>query len=99
MSLCTSADHEVVKAAARALSGFSAHRATAALLGLLAHDRWDLRWAAAEVLARRGDPTASGPLAAAYAVEEDALVREVLERAMAALKASKEEGEDEPGRP
>jgi HEAT repeat protein len=90
MSLCTSADHEVVKAAARALSGFNAHRATAALLGLLAHERWDVRWAAAEVLARRGDRTALHPLRAAHEVEADGLVAEVLERAIDALERDAE---------
>ncbi|MCA9707382.1 MAG: HEAT repeat domain-containing protein, partial [Myxococcales bacterium] len=85
MSLCTSADHEVVKAAARALQGFSAHRATAALLGLLDHERWDVRWAAAEVLAGRDDVTALRPLAASLERESDQLVREVLEDAIARL--------------
>jgi HEAT repeat protein len=100
MSLCTSADHEVVKAAARALSGFGAHRATAALLGLLAHERWDVRWAAAEVLARRGDPTALSPLRGALSVEADGLVREVLVRAINALGASGGSGggDEEPSR-
>lgn len=85
MSLCTSADHEVVKAAARALQGFGAHRATAALLGLLEHERWDVRWAAAEVLAGRNDPTALGPLRASLERETDQLVREVLEEAIGRL--------------
>lgn len=85
MSLCTSADHEVVKAGARALQGFSAHRATAALLGLLDHERWDVRWAAAEVLAGREDPTALGPLRVSLERESDQLVREVLEDAIGRL--------------
>lgn len=85
MSLCTSADHEVVKAAARALQGFSAHRATAALLGLLDHERWDVRWAAAEVLAGREDSTALGPLRVSLERESDQLVREVLEDAIGRL--------------
>jgi HEAT repeat protein len=87
MSLCTSVDHEVVKAAARALRRFSAHRATAALLGLLTHDRWDVRWAAAEVLAARKDPTALGPLRASLLRENDQLVREVLDEAIQSLVA------------
>ena len=86
MSLCTSADHEVVKAAARALIAFSAHRATAALLGLLTHDRWDVRWAAAEVLAARKDATALGPLRQSAERESDRLVRQVLEDAIAQLQ-------------
>lgn len=86
MSLCTSQDHEVVKAAARALQSFDAHRATAALLGLLSHDRWDVRWAAAEVLAARRDLTALGPLRASVQRENDTLVREVLEDAIARLE-------------
>ncbi len=85
MSLCSSEDHEVVKAAARALTRYPAHRATAALLGLLSHERWDVRWAAAEVLAGRGDTTALQPLRGALAVEDDELVREVLGRAVSAL--------------
>jgi HEAT repeat protein len=86
MSLCTSRDHEVVKAAARALARFSAHRATAALLGLLVHRRWDVRWTAAEVLAQRGDATALEPLRRCLADEEDELVRQVLEQAIAKLR-------------
>jgi HEAT repeat protein len=85
MSLCSSEDHEVVKAAARGLTHYGAHRATAALLGLLSHDRWDVRWAAAEVLAGRGDITALAPLRRALEVERDELVREVLGRAVDSL--------------
>ena len=88
MSLCTSKDHEVVKAAARALAAFSAHRATAALLGLLGHARWDVRWAAAEVLASRDDPTALGPLQALAEREEDEHVRQVIEQAVSSLSSS-----------
>lgn len=91
MSLCTSADHEVVKAAARALESFGAHRATAALLGLLTHDRWDVRWAAAEVLAERRDPTALVPLRQVAAAETDALVAQVVRDAIARLVAHGEE--------
>jgi HEAT repeat protein len=86
MSLCTSQDHEVVKAAARALARFSAHRATAALLGLLVHGRWDVRWTAAEVLAQRGDETALDPLQRCLVDEEDTLVRQVLEQALSTLR-------------
>jgi len=82
MSLCTSADWEVVKAAARALTSFSAHRATAALLGLLGHGRWDVRWTAAEVLENRGDTTALASLRVAFEHEEDRLVRDVLARSI-----------------
>ncbi|MBV1862398.1 MAG: HEAT repeat domain-containing protein [Nannocystaceae bacterium] len=82
MSLCTSADWEVVKAAARALTSFAAHRATAALLGLLGHGRWDIRWTAAEVLEQRGDATALASLRGALQREEDRLVRDVLGRAI-----------------
>jgi HEAT repeat protein len=85
MSLCASDDHEVLKAAARALTSYRAHRATAALLGLLSHDRWDVRWAAAEVLADRGDTTALAPLRRAVQLERDELVQEVLGRAVEAL--------------
>lgn len=87
MSLCTSADFEVVKAAARALGGFSVHRATAALLGLLGHTRWDVRWTAAEVLAERNDPTALAPLAALAASEEDPHVRRSIDLAIEALRS------------
>ncbi len=86
MSLCTSADWEVVKAAARALASFGAHRATAALLGLLAHERWDVRWTAAEVLEQRADATALPSLRRSLEHEDDRLVREVLTRALAALE-------------
>jgi HEAT repeat protein len=92
MSLCLSADHEVVKAAARALGGFRHHRATAALLGLLAHERWDVRWAAAEVLAQRGDATALAPLRGVLERETDALVRQAVVEAIALLEASREDG-------
>jgi HEAT repeat protein len=88
MSLCTSQDHEVVKAAARALARFSVHRATAALLGLLVHRRWDVRWTAAEVLAQRRDATALEPLRRCLGDEEDELVRQVLEQAVATLRES-----------
>src|SRR5690606_7724798 len=82
MSLCASRDHEVIKAAARALKLYSAHRATAALLGLLSHERWDVRWAAAEVLTERGDVTALQPLERARKLEHDALVRQILGQAI-----------------
>jgi HEAT repeat protein len=85
MSLCTSQDHEVVKAAARALSRFAAHRATAALLGLLGHGRWDVRWTAAEVLTQRADVTAIDALRRCLAAEEDELVRQMLEQAITTL--------------
>ena len=87
MSLCTSKDHEVVKAAARGLAAFPVHRATAALLGLLGHERWDVRWAAAEVLAERKDRTALRPLQALATREQDAHVRDVIDQAIAALEA------------
>ena len=86
MSLCTSADWEVVKAAARALTPFARHRATAALLGLLGHERWDVRWAAAEVLAARGDKTALPSLRQARAAEDDTLVSQILDEAIATLE-------------
>lgn len=86
MSLCRSADHEVAKAAARGLVRYPAHRATAAVLGLLEHDRWDVRWAAAEVLAERGDLTALPPLRRVAAVEPDPLVRQVLTGAVGRLE-------------
>ena len=89
MSLCTSEDWEVVKAAARALTRFRAHRATTALLGLLGHDRWDVRWAAAEVLATRrdlGDRTALAPLRRALEGESDRLVRQVIGEAIDRLE-------------
>jgi HEAT repeat protein len=86
MSLCASTDHEVVKAAARALKGYPAHRATAALLGLLSHERWDVRWASAEVLSERGDVTALGPLQRARKLEQDALVKQVLGQAIDRLR-------------
>ncbi|MGH1343306.1 MAG: HEAT repeat domain-containing protein [Nannocystales bacterium] len=86
MSLCTSADWEVVKAAARALTSFAAHRATAALLGLLGHSRWDVRWTAAEVLEKRGDVTALASLRIAFDQEDDRLVREVLARSIASVE-------------
>jgi HEAT repeat protein len=94
MSLCTASDHEVVKAAARALKSYREHRATAALLHLLGHERWDVRWAAAEVLADRGDATARDPLQRALEIESDALVAEVIERAITDLDAAggREEG-------
>jgi HEAT repeat protein len=85
MSLCLSRDHEVAKAAARALEGYAAHRATAALLGLLDHPRWDVRRTAAEVLGRRADDTAVDPLCRARDMERDELVREAVTGALRAL--------------
>ncbi|MCA9683082.1 MAG: HEAT repeat domain-containing protein, partial [Myxococcales bacterium] len=87
MSLCAAQDHEAVKAAARALRHYPAHRATAALLGLLSQERWDVRWAAAEVLSERGDVTALGPLNRARKFEHDALVRQILGQAIERLEA------------
>jgi HEAT repeat protein len=92
MSLCSSDDHEVIKAAARAMTGFLAHRATAALLGLLSHSRWDVRWTAAEVLAERGDDTALASLRRARELERDALVGQILDKAIARLVAFAGEG-------
>ncbi len=85
MSLSLSADHEVVKAAASALVAFASHRATAALLGLCVHDRWDVRWAAATALGRRGDGTAAAPLRRVLEHEKDPLVREVVVDALARI--------------
>lgn len=85
MSLSLSADHEVVKAAARALAGFASHRATAALLGLAGHARWDVRWAAAQALGRRRDRTAVVPLARALEHERDPLVRQAVTEAIATI--------------
>jgi len=87
MNLSRSDDYEVVKAAARALKPYRPHRATAALLGLLAHERWDVRWAAAEVLSERGDATALGPLEHSRTFEQDALVRQILGQAIERLRA------------
>lgn len=87
MSLCTSDDWEVVKAAARALLHFPEHRATAALLGLLDHARWDVRWAAAEVLAARADLTALASLRRALPAEQDRVVRKVIRDAIAKLES------------
>ncbi len=86
MSLCMSEDHEVVKAAARALESFEAHRATAALLGLLEHERWDVRWAAAEVLGRRHDMTAAAPLRQLSLREHDPTVRQAIGAAIDRLR-------------
>lgn len=88
MSLCMSKDHEVVKAAARALVHFDLHRATAALLGLLTHERWDVRWAAAEVLEQRRDATALGPLLVLIDNEDDTSVRAVMQQAIEAVRAA-----------
>lgn len=87
MNLSRSDDYEVVKAAARALKAYKPHRATAALLGLLAHERWDVRWAAAEVLSERGDATALAPLEHSRTFEQDALVRQILGQAIERLRA------------
>ncbi|MFV8756186.1 HEAT repeat domain-containing protein [Nannocystaceae bacterium ST9] len=98
MNLSRSDDYEVVKAAARALKPYHAHRATAALLGLLAHERWDVRWAAAEVLSERGDATALGPLEHSRTFEQDALVRQILGQAIERLRAhASPPNGDEPG--
>ena len=86
MSLSLSADHEVAKAAARALATFSrSHRATAALLGLLGHLRWDVRWSAAQALLRGRDRTALQPLLQCHENERDPLVRQALADAVAEL--------------
>ncbi len=87
LGLTTAQDHEVLKAAARALAAAPGHRVTAALLGLLDHERWDVRWAAAEVLGTRGDATAAEPLARYLTRERDDLVRTALSDALARLRA------------
>jgi HEAT repeat protein len=75
-------DPEAVKAAARALGSRRTEGALDALRGALAHDRWDVRAAAAEALAARRDPAARAALRERLAAEEDALVREAIERAL-----------------
>ncbi|WAS98620.1 HEAT repeat domain-containing protein [Nannocystis punicea] len=101
MSLCRAPDHEIVKAAARGLAGCRGHRATAAVLGLLEHPRWDVRWAAAEALGERGDTTALPPLRRVHAVEPDPLVRKVLAGAVARLEvhAAEQAASDGEGEP
>lgn len=86
MSLCAASDIEVVKAAARALAEFRPHRATAALIGLFAHERWDVRRAAAQALGQRRDVTALGPLRRAHRWEQDPLVQQAMGEAVAALE-------------
>ena len=61
------------------------------MLGLLSHDRWDVRWAAAEVLSERGDVTALGPLGRARNLEQDALVRQILGQAIDRLRTLEDE--------
>ncbi len=97
MSLCTSSDTEVAKAAARVLRGFPSHRATAALIGLLAHERWDVRWAAAESLGMREDPTAVGAIREVLSVESDALVTRTLQEALSRLLGGASAAEDPRG--
>jgi hypothetical protein len=80
MSLCAPPTTRSPRPPRAAWSASRAHRATAAVLGLLDHERWDVRWAAAEVLAERGDLTALAPLRRVQAVEHDPLVRQVLGR-------------------
>jgi HEAT repeat protein len=91
MTLTRASDHEIVKAAARGLSRIKSHRATAAVIGLIDHPRWDVRWAAAEALAERGDPTALAPMRRQQAVEPDPLVRQVLSAATSRLGLRPEE--------
>ena len=93
MSLCSSRDTEVVKASARALRGFQNHRATAALIGLLTHERWDVRWMAAESLGARGDATALGAVRELHAQERDPLVLRSLAQCLEQL--SQAAGTDE----
>lgn len=93
LGLTTATDEEVLKAVARALAGFPSHRVTAALLGMLAHERWDVRWAAAQALAGRGDVTAVPPLRRYLEREQDDLVRQAIEDAVARLDALAREDE------
>jgi HEAT repeat protein len=92
MSLCISSEHEVVKAAVRALVNFKAHRATAALLGLLDHPRWDVRWAAADALGQRGDATALESVRRAGERETDELVKQELQKAAERIEKLAEAG-------
>lgn len=88
MSLCGAEDDEVVKAAARALGHYAVHRATAALIGLLSHSRWDVRRAAAQSLAQRADHTALVPLQRVRELEADHLVKQALSAAVEATQVS-----------
>ena len=100
MSLCSSEDTEVIKAAARALQGFArSHRATAALIGLLGHERWDVRWSAAESLGARGDVTALGAVVQVLESERDPLVHRSLTQCVERLRpdGAAPEGEGDVG--
>jgi HEAT repeat protein len=72
---------EVVKAALRALGEGQDGRALLHLGAALDHEAWDVRRLAADLLGRYGNP-AAGPLRARLAVEDDALVREAIGRAL-----------------
>jgi HEAT repeat protein len=72
---------EVVKAALRALGEGQDGRALLHLGAALDHEAWDVRRLAADLLGRYGKP-AAGPLRARLAVEDDALVREAIGRAL-----------------
>jgi HEAT repeat protein len=72
---------EVVKAALRALGEGQDGRALLHLGAALDHEAWDVRRLAADLLGRYGT-TAAGALRARLAVEDDALVREAIGRAL-----------------
>ena len=72
---------EVVKAALRALGEGQDGRALLHLGAALDHEAWDVRRLAADLLGRYGS-AAAGSLRARLAVEDDALVREAIGRAL-----------------
>jgi HEAT repeat protein len=69
-------DHEVVKAAL--LAGAASGGGEALALGLLGHAHWDVRAAAARVLADSGEERLLPPLLSALVAETDALARRAL---------------------
>lgn len=79
---------EVVKAALRVLVGERDPRVGAHLGACLDHEAWDVRRLAADLLAGIGGETGAQILRAKLASEDEPLVREAIQRALAELEAS-----------
>ncbi|HEY5960142.1 MAG TPA: HEAT repeat domain-containing protein, partial [Polyangiaceae bacterium] len=77
-------DVEVVKAAMGSLARETDVRVEVHLGACLDHDAWDVRRLAADLLGQRGGDVALGMLRAKHGSEREPLVKEALERALAA---------------
>ncbi len=81
------ADSEVVKAALRALGNEQDSRVTARIGACTEHDAWDVRRLSADLLGVLGGPVAVDLLRSRLSREEEPLVRQAIQRALAEVEA------------